>query len=392
MHKDSTATTEISSDFRNLEQLDRDTAEILARTTGLVPTGSPTPTASHTSGNTTGTVAAPMTTSMTGQPSWQTAIKRAVRSTAELRRAVALPIDPWGSDEPDFPCFVPWEYIARMQPGNPHDPLLRQVLPQGAETRAQGGFTADPVGDLAALAAGGVLHKYAGRALIIASGVCGVHCRYCFRREFPYADAGSRVENWRPAIDYIANQPAIDEVILSGGDPLTLSDQKLGELITALEQIPHLRRLRIHTRLPIVIPQRVTPWLVERLSHSSLTAWLVVHVNHPHELDSFVLKSLAMFISAGVPVLNQAVLLRGVNDCADTLIDLCRRLVDHRIQPYYLHQLDRVRGAAHFEVPIAEGQRIMTQLRAALPGYAVPNYVIERAGEPNKTPIFGESS
>ncbi len=337
-----------------------DAAEILAGGSNLVPTGSQ---CEHT-----------------GPTDWQTAIKRAIRCGTELKQILGLPPDQQGGGQHQFPVFVPWEYLARIRPGDPHDPLLRQVLPLPEETIDRSGFTADPVGDLNSLVAGGLLHKYAGRALLIASGACGIHCRYCFRREFPYADAGSRRQNWRPAIEYIRDHAELEEVILSGGDPLTLVDDRLDDLIQAIEQISHVRRLRIHTRMPIVIPQRVTDVLVDRLSHSRLTIWLVIHSNHANELDQSVLDRLSKVIEAGIPVLNQSVLLRGVNDNAAALIELCRTLVNHRVQPYYLHQLDRVRGAAHFEVPIDEGKLLMAKLYDALPGYAVPTYVLERAG------------
>jgi EF-P beta-lysylation protein EpmB len=231
------------------------------------------------------------------------------------------------------------------------------------------------------------LQKYQGRALVITTGACGVHCRYCFRRQFPYASAGSRADHWRPSIDHLRRNVELDEVLLSGGDPLTLTDAKLDELIGMIETIPHVRRLRLHTRMPIVIPQRVTSALCRRLARSRLAVWMVVHANHPNELDASVLDRVGRMIDSGIPVLNQAVLLRGVNDDATTLIQLCRKLVDHRIQPYYLHQLDRVQGAWHFEVPVAEGQRLMRVLRESLPGYAVPNYVVEQAGSKSKTPL-----
>jgi len=317
---------------------------------------------------------------------WQTAMRTAIRSSAELRRVLGLPEEDQ-QREINFPTFVPWEYIARIRPGDPEDPLLRQVLPVADEHREVPGFITDPVGDLDSLAAGGVLHKYKGRALLIATGACGVHCRYCFRREFPYSQAGSQTENWRPAIEYVEADSTIDEVILSGGDPLTLVDQKLDELIDQIEQIPHVKRLRIHTRMPVVIPQRVTDELVDRLASSRLATWFVIHANHPNELDETVFRQIGKLVDRGIPVLNQAVLLRGINDDSETMIQLCRKLVDHRIQPYYLHQLDRVRGSAHFEVPIEEGNRIMAALREALPGYAVPTYVTEQPAQTSKTLI-----
>jgi EF-P beta-lysylation protein EpmB len=364
----------------NAEHANVEPGEILARTAEFVPTGFDAWRAESSPAN---------ADSQSGVD-WQTAMKRAIRSAAQLRRILGLP--PKSDDrktegELNFPTFVPWEFLSRIRPGDPEDPLLRQVLPSPAEEVEQTGFTSDPVGELNALATGGLLHKYQGRALVIASGACGVHCRYCFRREFPYAAAGSRAEDWRPSIEYIRNHPEITEVLLSGGDPLTIVDQKLDELITAIESIPHVRRLRIHTRMPIVIPQRVTAALTARFASSRLAVWFVVHANHPNELDQNVINRLAMLIDSGIPVLNQAVLLRGVNDDAATLIELCRRLVDHRIGPYYLHQLDRVRGAAHFEVPVATGKRLMKKLRESLPGYAVPTYVVEEAGKTSKTPV-----
>lgn len=321
---------------------------------------------------------------------WQSALKRSIRSSDDLRRILGLPkvdSDLASSNGSSFPTFVPWEYLARIRPGDPDDPLLRQVLHVAEEDQNVAGFDSDPVGDLKALAAGGLLHKYSGRALLITTGACGVHCRYCFRREFPYSEAGSRSEDWSPSLQYLKQHREIDEVLLSGGDPLTVSDGKLDDLISRLEAIEHLRRLRIHSRMPVVIPQRVTSGLVDRLANSRLAVWFVIHANHANELDSAVLGATSKLVSAGIPVLNQAVLLRGVNDSATALIDLCRKLIDHRIQPYYLHQLDRVRGAAHFEVPIAEGNELIDQVRKSLPGYAVPTYVFEQSGQESKTPI-----
>lgn len=323
-----------------------------------------------------------------GDVDWQTAIRRAVRSAAQLRQIVGLPEADHVSGEQSFPTFVPWEFIRRIRFGDAADPLLRQVLPIGDEDLQRPGFSADPVGDLSSLVAGGLLQKYQGRALLITTGACGVHCRYCFRREFPYSAAGSRTDRWQTSIDYLRRQTDIEEVLLSGGDPLTMVDQQLDELISQIEAIEHVRRLRIHSRMPIVIPQRVTEALVRRLASSRLAVWFVVHANHPNELDADTLDRLAMLSDAGIPMLNQAVLLRGVNDDADTLAELCRRLIDHRIQPYYLHQLDRVRGAGHFEVPIAEGHRLIAELRRRLPGYAVPTYVVEESGKESKTPLI----
>jgi EF-P beta-lysylation protein EpmB len=287
----------------------------------------------------------------------------------------------------DFPLFVPQSFVARMRPRDPHDPLLRQVLPLAKEATPVAGFVADPVDDAAAVRQRGLLQKYHGRVLFVTTGACAVHCRYCFRRHFPYGDAPRTLADWRPALDEIARDSSLHEVILSGGDPLTLVDANLSELVRELAAIPHLRRLRIHTRLPIVIPERVTAGLIELLRGTRLTPIVVVHANHANELDIDVAAGLAKLADAGIPLLNQAVLLAGVNDSVEAQAALCERLVDLRVMPYYLHQLDRVAGAAHFEVPIAVGRQIIEQLRSRLPGYAVPRYVAEIAGESQKTII-----
>ena len=329
---------------------------------------------------------------------WQAAMKRAIRSGSVLRERLGLPPiqlkaekspSTSGVDdaEADFPTFVPLEFLSRIRSGDLNDPLLRQVLPVEEETKVANGFSSDPVGDLSAMATPGVLHKYNGRALVITTGACGVHCRYCFRREFPYSTASDGAQSHQSVIEYLRRTPSIEEVLLSGGDPLTLVDDKLLALISQIESIAHVRRLRVHTRMPIVIPQRVTPALVTALKESRLAIWFVVHVNHAQEWDESVAQSIASLIDAGIPVLNQSVLLRGVNDNVDALTDLSRLLVNQRVQPYYLHQLDRVRGAAHFEVAESVGLELVEQLRGILPGYAVPTYVRETQGEPSKTVI-----
>ncbi len=318
---------------------------------------------------------------------WQTAMRLAIRSATELRKRLGLPLgdDETQAAERDFPTFVSLEFLSRIEPGNLDDPLLRQVLASPDETLSVAGFSADPVGDGSATVTAGLIQKYARRALVVATGVCGLHCRYCFRRQFDYSTAVGDGEPWQTAIEALRNRGDVDEVILSGGDPLTLSDSKLNRLISAIETIPHVKRLRIHSRMPIVIPQRVTAELIGRLRNSRLTVWMVVHCNHVAEIDAAVETSIGRMIDAGIPVLNQAVLLRQVNDNVDSLESLCRRLVDLRVQPYYLHQLDRVAGAAHFEVPIELGTSITEQLRERLPGYAMPQYVIEEAGKKSKT-------
>lgn len=317
---------------------------------------------------------------------WQSMLAESVRSPAELCRLLGL--DPALATEAEgaavgFPLLVPRPYLARIRPGDPADPLLRQVLPRAAETATPPGYSLDPLGEAAAQCEPGLLQKYQNRILMVATGACAVHCRFCFRRHFPYEN-GSAAAAWEPSLRKIAADRSVHEVILSGGDPLMLPDSDLARLAGDLAEIPHLRRLRIHTRLPVMIPQRVTEELVAWLQGGWLSLIIVVHTNHPAEIDPPVAEALGRLVDAGIPVLSQSVLLRGVNDEADVLAGLYERLIDLRVIPYYLHQLDPVVGAAHFEVPIAAGLALMTELRARLPGYAVPRYVRETRGGTSK--------
>jgi EF-P beta-lysylation protein EpmB len=318
---------------------------------------------------------------------WRDELKRAVRDPAQLLAALGLAgnyLEPAKLAAQSFPLFAPWPFIERMEHGNPHDPLLLQVLPLGAELSSPPGYSHDPVGDEQATLTPGLIRKYESRALLVTTGACAIHCRYCFRRHFPYAGSPRHPDDWESAIDRLAADESLDEVILSGGDPLTLVDEHLGELAHRLARIPHLRRLRVHTRLPIVIPQRVTGELLDWLRGTRLAPLVVVHANHPNEIDDATVQALGKLVDTGIPVLNQAVLLRGINDTADALIGLSRKLIDLRVIPYYLHQLDRVQGAAHFEVPMARGLELVEEMRRALPGYAVPRYVQEIAGDASK--------
>jgi len=324
-------------------------------------------------------------------PSWQAALRDAIRDPAELCRVLQLP-DAVAeaarrvcAASPGFSLFAPRGFVARMRPGDANDPLLRQVLPLAEELDDVPGFVRDPVGDLASERQPGLLQKYVGRVLLVTTGVCAVHCRYCFRRHFPYSDGPRSLADRQSALEEIAADASIREVILSGGDPLMIVDSSLGQLIDALGDIPHVRRLRVHTRLPIVIPKRVTDELVDILRGTRLTPVVVVHANHANEIDSHVDAALATLSDAGIPLLNQAVLLRGVNDTTAAQAALCEKLVDHRVLPYYLHQLDRVAGAAHFAVPLETGRRIVAELREQLPGYAVPRFVAELPTELSKT-------
>ncbi len=284
----------------------------------------------------------------------------------------------------DFPLLVPRTYLSRIRPGDPNDPLLVQVLPSKAELSEVPGYRSDPLSESDAMIGPGLLKKYQGRVLMVTTVECSVHCRFCFRRHFSCRESSRAIKDLRPAIERIAADRSIREVILSGGDPLTLPDPQLAQLAQTLADIPHLRRLRVHTRLPVMIPARVTDELIDWLRGGRLTTVVVVHINHPAEIDDAVASALGRLIDAGVPVLSQTVLLSGVNDCPDVLAELCERLVDIRVIPYYLHRLDPVAGAAHFDVPDETGVRLIAALRARLPGYAVPRYVRETPGEVGK--------
>ena len=286
-----------------------------------------------------------------------------------------------------FSMRVPRGFVARMRAGDPADPLLLQVLPAAAELGEVPGFTRDAVGDLAARAAHGVLQKYAGRALLIATGSCAVHCRYCFRRHFPYAEDTAATNRWSAALDHLRTDSSIHELILSGGDPLSLSTAKLTELTDRLRGIPQVRRLRIHTRLPVVLPERVDTEFTSWLRSLPLQKVVVLHANHGNEIDASVADACSRLRDAGASLLNQSVLLRGVNDRVATLIELSEKLMEAGVLPYYLHQLDRVQGAAHFAVDDALARGLICALRDRLPGYLVPRLVREIAGEAAKTPL-----
>ena len=284
-----------------------------------------------------------------------------------------------------FPLRVTRSYAARMAKGDPADPLLLQVLPQAQEMLTAPGYGADPVGDRAAAAVPGLLHKYAGRVLLLATGACAIHCRYCFRREFPYGEFQLTRQRETNALAYIAADPSIEEVILSGGDPLVLGDERLESLIQALESIPHLVRLRIHSRLPVVLPSRITDGLLRILGSTRLQPVLVIHANHARELDDEVATGLRRLADVGVTLLNQTVLLKGINDSPEILAELSRRLFGLGVHPYYLHLLDKAGGVAHFDTPEEAAFELYEELRRRLPGYLVPRLVREEAGKPYKS-------
>jgi EF-P beta-lysylation protein EpmB len=289
--------------------------------------------------------------------------------------------------ETGFALRVPRGFVDRMRRGDPADPLLLQVLPQAAELSQVPGFVEDAVGDMAARAAHGVLHKYAGRALLIATGSCAVNCRYCFRRHFPYAQETAASGGWQTAVAHIQADASIEEVILSGGDPLSLATAKLAELTAALRAAPHVQRLRIHTRLPIVLPERVDAELVDWLRNLAWPAAVVLHANHANEIDTNVVAACARLRESGVSLLNQSVLLRGVNDDVQALAELSVRLFAAGVLPYYLHQLDRVAGAAHFAVGDERARELVEQLQGRISGYLVPRLVRETPGAASKSPL-----
>ncbi|WP_417345174.1 EF-P beta-lysylation protein EpmB [Ferrimonas sp.] len=285
-----------------------------------------------------------------------------------------------------FPMRVPRPFVAAMEKGNPRDPLLLQVLPAAREFDQIAGYGPDPLEEQAS-AVPGILHKYRSRALLMLKGGCAVNCRYCFRRHFPYGDnqlSGSAMEQ---AIDYLASDTRLNEVILSGGDPLMAKDAHLQRLIKRLETLPHLTRLRIHSRLPVVLPARLTTELEQLLTSTRLKAVLVLHINHPNEITPELKEKLLMLSQSGVTLLNQSVLLRGVNDSAEVLGRLSEALFDAGVLPYYLHLLDKVQGAAHFDLPESRARELMSQLLEAMPGFLVPRLVREVGGRNSKTPV-----
>ncbi|MCU0937367.1 MAG: EF-P beta-lysylation protein EpmB [Gammaproteobacteria bacterium] len=317
---------------------------------------------------------------------WHTELAQALSRPEELLSRLGLARAGTPAATSTFPLRVPLAFVGRMQPGAPADPLLRQVLPLAEEDGEVPGFTRDPVGDLASSAAPGLLRKYAGRALLVVTGACPIHCRYCFRRHFPYGEHAGRAA-WEAALAQVAADDSVREVILSGGDPLTVSDERLAALVRRIAAIPQVRRLRLHTRAPIVLPSRVDDSLLAWLGDCPLPTVIVLHANHPAEVDGAVATAARRLASAGATLLNQSVLLRGVNDDAEVLAALSERLFEVGILPYYLHQLDRVQGAAHFAVDDARALALVADLRGRLPGYLVPRLVREVAGADYKLPL-----
>ncbi|GAA5215493.1 EF-P beta-lysylation protein EpmB [Corallincola platygyrae] len=324
-----------------------------------------------------------------GERSWQQELANAITDPSELLSLLTIDPTPYLAGftaRKGFPMRVPRPFVERMTQGDINDPLLKQVLPVAAELEQVPGYVSDPLVEHDTKTPG-MLHKYQSRVLLIVRGGCAVNCRYCFRRHFPYADNSPSKRDWQQSFEYIQRHPEINEVILSGGDPLMANDDQLGWMVKQLEQIPHLKRLRIHSRLPVVIPSRITAQLAQVLQASRLKAVMVLHINHPQEIDNALAAACNRLSDAGVLQLNQSVLLAGINDDADTLCELSEQLFDIGIQPYYLHLLDKVSGAQHFDTDLANARLLNLAMLERLPGFLVPKFVREIGGQHSKTPI-----
>ena len=321
--------------------------------------------------------------------SWNQQLSQAITQPRDLIQALNLNPQDFSDIQAahqQFSLKVPQAYIRKMQQKDPHDPLFLQVMTQASESIPVEGYNRDPVGDLQASKVPGLLHKYPGRVLLITTAACAVHCRYCFRRHFPYNEQQAGRDQWHEALKYIEQDNSIREVILSGGDPLVLSDDKIASLIKQLESIPHVDRLRIHSRLPVVLPDRITDELIELLSTSRFNVCLVIHANHANEITRPEKSALLRLRLAGIHLLNQAVLLKGINHQLESQIALSDALYDAGVLPYYLHLLDPIEGAAHFNTDVEYARQLIQQMRQKLAGFLVPRLVREIAGEMSKKP------
>ncbi len=286
-----------------------------------------------------------------------------------------------------FSCRVPRPYFNRIKKNNPHDPLLKQVLPINQELKETPGYSIDPLAEIQASPAEGFLHKYHGRVLVPLTGACAINCRYCFRRHFDYAQHSLSPTRWQNLLDYLQDNPEISEVIFSGGDPLIIKDPSLQKLIDQISTLSQINTLRFHTRLPIVIPQRITHHLIDMLHQCRLNVVMVVHCNHANEVDDLVAEAMLKLKSAGVTLLNQSVLLKDINDNAQSLIQLSYRLFSAGILPYYIHLLDKVQGAGHFDVNLDKALKLIESIRSKLPGYLVPRLAQEVPNHSSKQVI-----
>lgn len=323
------------------------------------------------------------------RPQWQQELAQSISDPRELGALLRLP-ESWITQNQSarelFPLRVTRYFAGLMTPEDLSDPLLLQVMPKQEEFATKEGFIADPLEEQSSNYSG-ILHKYKSRVLVILRGGCAINCRYCFRRHFPYEDHHFGRAQLQQLVELVQSDAAINEVILSGGDPLMANDEQLERVLTELESLPQLKRVRIHSRLPVVLPSRLTEKLAKRLQSSRLQAILVIHANHPREITTTLKSALAMWAMHNVTLFNQSVLLAGINDSAEVLEALSEALFDARVTPYYLHQLDKVAGASHFAVSDERARQLEHELRARLPGFLVPKLVREIAGEASKTPL-----
>jgi EF-P beta-lysylation protein EpmB len=322
---------------------------------------------------------------------WKAELSHCVSSIDDLLNQLGLNANNLSATEQaaiDFPIKVPQPFVQLMEYGNPNDPLLKQVLPISSELAIDSNFSIDPVDESNYNPVPGIVHKYHNRVLMIISPNCAINCRYCFRRHFPYDENRQSKQQWLEALDYLKTKPEINEVIYSGGDPLAANDNFLRWLTAEIESISHIKRLRIHSRLPVVIPARIDEPLINWLGHTRLKPTFVLHINHANEISTELSQGVDRLKQAGISVLNQSVLLKGINDSSDQLIALSEKLFDAGIMPYYLHMLDPVQGASHFDVSKKHAVEIFHQIQSELPGFLTPKLVQERAGETSKTLIL----
>ncbi|MFV0573804.1 MAG: EF-P beta-lysylation protein EpmB [Vibrio sp.] len=325
----------------------------------------------------------------TQQKTWLTELSQAISDPLKLLESLEIDPQPWLSGLQArrlFSMRVPQSFVDRMEKGNPYDPLLRQVLPLNEEFEVHAGYSNDPLDEQDNVLPG-LLHKYHNRVLMIVKGACAINCRYCFRRHFPYQDNQGNKATWQKSLDYIADHPELEEVILSGGDPLMAKDHELAWLIESISAISHIKTLRIHSRLPVVIPSRITDELCQLLQQTRLNVVFVSHINHANEINAELAQAMQKLKQTGAHLLNQSVLLKGVNDSATELAKLSNALFQAGILPYYLHVLDKVQGAAHFYVSDAQAREIMAELLTQVSGYLVPTLAREVGGEKSKTPL-----
>jgi EF-P beta-lysylation protein EpmB len=326
--------------------------------------------------------------SLTPVRSWQDELRDSITNPAQLLKRLELPndlLDGAIAGDALFDLCVLEPYLSRIEKGNPRDPLLLQVLPQQQETQELPGYTTDPLEESASNPLPGLIHKYTHRVLLILSGACAINCRYCFRRHFAYEDNQLGREQWQAILNYLNEHSEVEEVIFSGGDPLATPDSRLQRMISDLEKIPHLQRLRIHTRLPVVIPSRVTPALVSMLANTRLSAVMVLHINHSNEIDESVKLAAEQLRQHNITLLNQSVLLRGINDNATVQKTLSKTLFAAGILPYYLFLFDPVAGAGHFDIPEKDARHLAAEMQAGLPGYLMPRLAVEIPGKSSKT-------